>query len=82
MKVAAQLNLTEAQGQSPNTKNTVHSAIGCLLGEQVGRTVDVQSSFEMQLDGSVSGAKGIDMDLLNSRIELCASPFFPCIPYV
>lgn len=81
MKVAAQLNLTEAQAKSPNTKNTVHAAIGCLLGEQHGRTVDVQSSFEMQLDGS--GAKGIDMDLLNNRIELCASAFFfPCIAYV
>ncbi|KAI8102226.1 hypothetical protein M9435_005832 [Picochlorum sp. BPE23] len=68
VKVAAQLNLTEAQAKSPNTKNTVHAAIGCLLGEQHGRTVDVQSSFEMQLDES--GAKGIDMDLLNNRIEL------------
>lgn len=66
VKVAAQLNLAE-KSQSP--KNTVYSAVGCLLGEQHGRTVDVESSFEMQLDGE----QGIDMELLSNRIDLCTS---------
>lgn len=44
--------------------------LGCLLGQQTGRVVDVSNSFEFMYENAASGLI-IDEDLLTKKTEQC-----------
>ncbi len=48
--------------------------MGILLGQQVGRTVDISNSFEIKYTAGPEGEAQIDMPFLVHKQEQCAWP--------
>ncbi len=45
--------------------------LGCLLGQQAGRVVDVSNSFEVRHEVDGSGATVLDEAFLSKKLEQC-----------
>jgi hypothetical protein len=60
-----------AAGAAPGAPVVV---LGCLLGSQTGRTVDVSNSFEIKYAEGAAGAFDVDQAFLLKRQEQCERP--------
>ena len=45
--------------------------LGCLLGSQSGRTVDISNSFELKYSATPEGVVDLDMAFLTKKQEQC-----------
>lgn len=62
-------HFTRARAQAPAGTSAAPRVYGAVLGEQMGRRVELASSFELKVARSSSGADVPDLDYLRLRLE-------------
>ena len=61
---------TRTKANTPGGGGAVPRVMGCLLGQQSGRTVDISNSFEMKYDQGPEGLV-INVAFLQKKMEQC-----------
>ena len=61
---------TRAKANLPDASSPLPRVLGCLLGQQTGRVVDVSNSFEFVYESTASGLV-LDEALLTKKTEQC-----------
>lgn len=56
--------------------------LGCLLGQQAGRVVDVSNSFEVRHEAEGNGATVLDEAFLTKKLEQCTPARLHYVAYL
>ncbi len=57
--------------------------LGCLLGQQAGRVVDISNSFELRHELTAEGSVALDEAFVTKKLEQCMSTRdVHCLPAV